>query len=82
MRNFNREDWFFVGAINVVALLIIAAIFATLSEGRAWADFAAENNCKVVAKEKATLLVGTDEKVMVGRGKTAYQCDDGVVYWR
>jgi hypothetical protein len=83
-----------VGCIATGVWAIVWAIRLGQQEEAAWQRFAVEHECKVVAKMRghATtgtgLVIGADGKTGVGvvtsstPDKTAYQCNDGVTYWR
>jgi hypothetical protein len=79
-------------------LLILGSMFVhrndTADEKLSWASFSAAHGCTVVERvvpSSETGLangVGTGGNAVTGvfvttsRGKTAYECDDGLRYWR
>ncbi len=72
--------WTFVGTLVVVGLLL------TIQEANDWAEFKEAHHCKVVGKIKGDISygIGSDGKstTIINPDKTAWQCDDGVTYWR
>jgi hypothetical protein len=77
--------------LALVALCVVA-VAATIQEQRDWETFSVLHACKVIGKmsgSSATTVapvIGGRGGVSVGStwipGKTGYQCDDGVTYWR
>lgn len=72
------QDWVVVAMITIVIL----ATIVSFKEHREWKAFAAEHNCVVIAKKRATTLVTSDGKTVMQPAQNAYKCDDGVTYWR
>lgn len=78
-----------IGAFLVALLGFV--FYMAMADDKEWATFAAAHNCKVVGQisGSSTTAVGiapsngavTITPVYIP-GKTGYQCDDGVTYWR
>ena len=77
------EDWKFITIICVVGALAVAGVVA---EQIQWQEFSRAHDCKVVGKISPSSGTGFDAKgnttYVSVPGKTGYQCDDGVTYWR
>lgn len=76
--------WWLAGAV-IVALLGIL-LYACIEEGNEWQAFSAAHHCRVVGKMESSTAPGI---TMNGKfamtfipGKTGFQCDDGITYWR
>jgi len=82
------------GFVAAVAGLICLAVVASAAEQKQWDAFAATHDCKLVEHRKGDVLVttattiGANGKVSVTPmttvtpDKRAFQCSDGVTYWR
>lgn len=86
-------EWFLV-VLGVACMgLFGLVIAASIAEEKQWAQFSKSHDCKVTAKVRGDVVVGTG----VGFGskgavpimttsstpdKTAYLCNDGITYWR
>jgi hypothetical protein len=76
-------------AIGLVVFLGLV-IWAAIADEQQWREFAAKHECRVVGKIAASsstgTAIGTNGQVSVvpiyNPGKTGYQCNDGVTYWR
>lgn len=70
----------------IVVALLIAGIVLSVQEHKEWSAFKAAHHCKVVGKVKGDISygIGSDGKstTIINPDKTAWQCDDGVTYWR
>jgi len=70
--------------------LISLIIWAGLQSDRAWALFKIEHNCRIVGKMSGDVITsfgpvtggGVAMSVGATPGKTGWQCDDGMTYWR
>lgn len=86
MRLLNMEGM----VLGAIILLTGLLIFGSLAENKAWQKFKVEHNCKVVAKTSPTTGTGIGMTtngnvatvVTTSPGKTGWECDDGVTYWR
>lgn len=77
-----------------VERLIVAAIVAILlaigwssyRDAVRWQEFRESHNCKAIEHVASSTATGIgangQTSVVVIPGKTAYRCDDGVIYWR
>ena len=89
------DDWAGRFLLLLMALLIAAiplTIYGTIQEQKEWDAFSVAHNCRVVAKISGFTLTGV-APVIGGNGgvavtitsipgKTGWQCDDGVTYYR
>lgn len=89
------SDWMGRFLLLLMALAIAAIpllIYATIKEQEEWDAFRLAHNCKVVAKISGSTATGI-APVIGGNGgvavtitsipgKTGWQCDDGVTYYR
>lgn len=78
----------------VLAFILVAAVKGSIEENKAWIKFKIEHHCRVVGKKQSQTSFGTatvvrpDGSVSVAPvtsttpGQTAWECDDGVTYWR
>lgn len=74
----------------LIGLLFWFLIHTATKEQEKWNKFADTHNCKVVGKISGSTGVGygVTSNGSMGTvitsipGKTGYQCDDGVTYWR
>ena len=77
-----------------LGVLLVAAIKGSIEERKQWEVFKIEHECRVVGRKQAQTSVGTatvvrpDGGVSVApvttftAGQTAWECNDGVTYWR
>ena len=87
-----RDGFFGKAILAVVAialLLIPLGIYAEWQNVQAWDSYRVDHNCKVVGKTSPTVGVGVTTGpnqigpvILTSPGKTGWQCDDGVTYWR
>ena len=78
-----------VSAFSLIPLLV-AAIYFTIQESKAWDVFQAAHHCRIVGEVSGSTFVtagiGANRQITTGigttSGKTGYACDDGVTYWR
>ena len=82
----------------VVGFILYAAIKSDMEARAEWERFRVEHECHVVAKKQGTTSVGTAIGTGVGSngqavttvtpivtttpGQTAWECNDGITYWR
>ena len=78
----------------VVVGVLVLMLYAVHQDAVEWKEFAAEHSCKVVGRVSGSTgtgfgtTVGANGQIGFGPtivsvpGKTGYQCDDGVTYWR
>ena len=94
-RDMWSEGWFgrfMLLAVVCVFVLIPLGIWASIEESRQWETFKAAHECKVVGKKKGSTsttvmpIVGGNGGVGIGVSttpdQTAWECNDGVTYWR
>lgn len=92
-----EEGWAGRAWLLIVATLVLMiplSIYCAVQGQREWNAFSVAHHCKVIAHMTgevgvgvgtgvmATGKVGTVTMVTTTPDKTAYKCDDGVVYWR
>lgn len=78
-----------IGVAVIVAILAVSFYFFYQDE-KAWQQFAATHDCKVVGKVSSSTAPGGgfDSKgnylptTITIPAKTGYLCNDGVTYWR
>lgn len=78
----------------VIVALFPVLVVSSCQEAREWERFKVAHNCKVVGKMDGSVgttvgpTFGANGKVGTGvgitsiPGKTGWQCDDGVTYWK
>jgi hypothetical protein len=87
-----------IAVVTACAAGMVWLVVAMARQEAAWQRFAIEHECKVVVKVSGDVhvssgpVIGANGKVGVdvvgvavvtsSSGKTAYQCNDGVTYWR
>ena len=98
MRLRGWKDWTAAGALAVMLVLLVAAIWWQVKRDReeqaAWAVFSQTHGCLIVQRTQAQTHVGSGVGLM-SNGKmgvvttttttpaqAAWLCDDGVTYWR
>lgn len=90
IRGFYSEDAVMVIAIIVFVAVLILAVVSSIREHREWEAFRVAHACKVVGQMDGSTSVGygVGSNGQAGvvttstPGKTGFQCDDGVTYWR
>jgi len=82
------------GLIGLIVLAIPFMIMAAIQNQREWETFATAHNCKIIGKMDGDTSVGVAPVIggnnnggiavvtTTTSGKTGYQCDDGITYWR
>lgn len=78
------------GIIAAVSALLVLIVVIIQFDGKKWERFVAENNCKIVGKDRGSTSfgvgVGTNGQVtmmpITTPSKTGWLCKDGVTYWR
>lgn len=86
------EDKIASGVIILLVSLTALGVYAGIEEGKAWAAFSASHDCKIVGKTKSTVSTSTGMSMSgngglvvvntVNPGKTGWECNDGITYWR
>lgn len=81
-----RIDLESILVFSSASILVVLAITGVVMEQHKWEKFKVEHNCVVIEKVKASTSYGYTSKggsVHIDNpSKTAYKCNDGVVYWR
>lgn len=66
--------------------MVWAIINVALREQAEWEEFASTHDCRVVGEESGSvgtgLTSGGNVALITTPGKVAYECNDGVTYWR
>lgn len=84
-------DKFWIGLLaTLLGVLFYAMWYLLDKEQREWDAFSGQHECKVVGKKKSqvynTVTIDSKGSPQVGicttAEQTAYQCNDGVTYWR
>lgn len=94
-RDMWHEGWIGKTLLFFIAALVISipfVIWAHIEESRQWEAFKVAHECKVVGKKKGSTsttvmpIVGGNGGVGIGVSstpdQTAWECNDGVTYWR
>lgn len=83
--------WALPGLVSVLAIALGVLVFwAAVEDSRQWAAFKVTHNCKKVGHKQGqvfnTVSIGANGQPSIGVAttpdQTAWQCDDGVTYWR
>jgi len=93
MKDFLKEFWFPVGMIAIlIGLLILVVVLASKEESQ-WQEFKANHSCVIVAEKQGHVEVSTGWAHTSNGGgpvtttsttpdQVAWQCNNGVTYWR
>lgn len=82
MKKINPFKWFLIGCCLLISVLVIFAI----KDDQEFEQFVIDHHCKLVAQKsgQVTPILGYkgSVSVMITSDEKAWQCDDGVTYWR
>lgn len=81
---------FMIGTMVLCVALIALAVWAAIESGRQWKQFAAEHQCRVIAKIRGDTIntMSFDSKgapvigIATTPDKTGWLCNDGITYYR
>lgn len=87
-----EDGWLILLLFVLMLLALPATVWVAYEESQRWDEFKVANNCRVVGKMSGDTFttvgpnLGGSGGVSIGigstPGKTGWQCDDGMTYWR
>ena len=84
------ERIFLAGLLLLIIALIAFVVVAASAEEQQWQQFVIEHDCRVISTDPGQTGTGVSTYqtgfpgvvITYPRSRTAWQCDDGVTYWR
>lgn len=67
--------------IAIAAVLLLIFVVYAIKADREWRRWA-DTHCKIIGKTSGSVGIGSNGSSVFVPGKTGYQCDDGMTYWR
>jgi photosystem II stability/assembly factor-like uncharacterized protein len=90
-----NHDWIWLMGFGIALVVLVAGtVYLTRKSAAKWAAFVEEHHCQKVAQTGADVVpvtstsitpdgkFSTTTSLVITEGKDAWQCDDGVTYWR